>query len=73
MSVVGIDLSTRALEWVRCELEGGTAWERTLQVRELERTALGWVLNGETYAGSREVDNAIQRARRKLRSAAAAV
>lgn len=34
---------------------------------ELERIALRWVLNGESYAGSREVDNAIQRARRKLR------
>jgi hypothetical protein len=45
-AVVGIDLSTRALdlvkldessnraEWVRCELEGKTAWERTLQVRD---------------------------------------
>lgn len=44
-SVVGVDLSTRALdlvkldessnraEWVRCELEGKNAWERTLKVR----------------------------------------
>ena len=44
-SVVGIDLSTKALdlvkldettnraEWVRCELHGKTAWERTLSVR----------------------------------------
>lgn len=46
MNVVGIDLSTRAIDlvklaensneatWVRCELTGATAWERTLQVRD---------------------------------------
>ena len=39
---------------------------------ELERLALSWVLNGESYAGSREVDNAVYRARRKLRAAAVA-
>jgi hypothetical protein len=45
-SVVGIDLSTRAIdlvkleedsnraEWVRCELHGETAWERALSVRD---------------------------------------
>lgn len=38
----------------------------------LERLALAWVLNGESYAGSREVDNAVYRARRKLRAAAVA-
>lgn len=43
--VVGIDLSTRAIDfvklaensneatWVRCELQGATAWERTLDIR----------------------------------------
>lgn len=45
VTVVGVDLSTRALdlvkldddtnraEWVRCELVGADAWERTLRVR----------------------------------------
>lgn len=45
MTIVGIDLSTRALdlvkldddtnraEWVRCELVGKDAWERTLRIR----------------------------------------
>lgn len=45
-AVVGIDLSSKALdlvkldedsnraEWVRCELHGKDAWERTLHVRE---------------------------------------
>lgn len=45
-SVVGIDLSTKALdlvaldentnraEWVRCELPGAKAWDRTLAIRE---------------------------------------
>lgn len=42
------------------------------RLTENERIALAWVLNGESYKGSRVVDNAIQRARRKLRAVAAA-
>lgn len=46
VNVVGIDLSTKAIdlvklsedsnraEWVRCELAGATAWERAMSVRE---------------------------------------
>jgi hypothetical protein len=55
-SVVGVDLSSKALdlvkldessnraEWVRVELAGKTAWERTLNVREKLRdySHLGW-------------------------------
>lgn len=52
-AVVGVDLSTRALdlvkldesssqaEWVRCELAGNDAWSRTLGIREAMWAATG--------------------------------
>lgn len=36
----------------------------------LERTSLGRLLNGVEYVGEKSIDNALQRARRKLRAAA---
>lgn len=60
-AVVGIDLSTKALdllkldettsraEWVRCELAGKDAWERTLNVRDCLR---GYLQFGETVANA---------------------
>lgn len=55
-AVVGVDLSTRALDlvklnesddravWVRCELQGKDAWERTLSIRSslLKAMLLDW-------------------------------
>lgn len=61
MTVVGVDLSTHALdlvklddetnraEWVRCELVGKDAWERTLNVRDSLR---GYRQTGETVANA---------------------
>lgn len=61
MSVVGVDLSTRALdlvkladdtgraEWVRVELDGADAWARTLGVRGLSRLRLGHEDSWETW------------------------
>jgi RNA polymerase sigma factor (sigma-70 family) len=37
---------------------------------DLEREALACVLNGDAYTGDKRIDNAAQRARRKLRGAA---
>lgn len=64
------DLTPDPYEVVVHRLELAAIIAALPSLTELERVALRWVLNGESYAGSREVDNAIQRARRKLRSVA---
>jgi hypothetical protein len=41
------------------------------RMSELERRAIAMLLSGESYAGDKTIDNAMQRARRKLRAAVA--
>lgn len=50
--------------------EMGTLLRRVANLSELERLAVAVLLSGEGYAGDKQIDNALQRARRKLRRAA---